>query len=252
MPRPLSALIAGGLIALAATAIAETPQKAPRSSSGTAPAGTRDAELDSEHPPLGKDAVQAEARRDEARRSAAEDEVAAAEKRKADAAAAAATQKKGKARDPGDDPEEAPADEESYRGVALDAGNQPPATRHGGRRGRRAAAQLIWVGFRIEEGVPMVFAQLSQPVVWSVEEKPDSLVYTLQTVGVPLANNRRPLDVSAFGTGVKGVVAARKGRDVTLTVTFSSGKPAAKRVHRERHQDAPGGYKFLVIELPAS
>jgi hypothetical protein len=246
MLRPLIALIAGGLVAFAATAIAETPQKEARSTGAVAPARGRDAELDAEHPPLGKDAVRAEARRDQARQSAAADEAAALQKRKADAAA---TQKKARRSDDAE-PDSLPVDEGSYRGVALDTGNAPPVSRRVGRHGRKAMAQLTWIGFRVEEGVPMVFAQLSQPVVWSVEEKPGSLVYTLQAVGVPLSNNRRPLDVSAFGTGVKGVVAARKGRDVTLTVTFSSQKPA-KRVHRERHQDAPGGYKFLVIELPA-
>jgi hypothetical protein len=106
---------------------------------------------------------------------------------------------------------------------------------------------MTFPGFQVRAGVPTVFFQLTGPVAWSVHEGSDKLVYTLTQTSVPLANNRRPLDVSGFGTPVKAVEAKQHGRDVEVTIRTT------KRVaHKEHTESSAGGYKFLVIELPSS
>ena len=65
---------------------------------------------------------------------------------------------------------------------------------------------------------------------------------------VPLRNNRRPLEVAAFDTAVKEVSTQAKGKDVKVTIkTKGTERPA----HHERVEDAAGGFRMLVIELPA-
>lgn len=244
MRRLLPGLLVASLIALS------TPSRAladPPSGSAAAPARAPSADADGEHPPLGREAA-AEADRRAAARDEEQAKAAAAEAERRKAAAAAREKAERKAAENAPDPMPAPP-EGPYHGVVLEGKNPPPGPHAPtGRRGKSAGAQLTWLGFRVEEGVPAVFAQLSQPVVWSVEEKAGTLVYTLQSVRVPLGNNRRPLDVSAFGTAIKSVVAAPRGRDVVLTIVGAGGRLS----HRERNKDAPDGYKFLVIELPST
>src|SRR5262249_13032852 len=150
-------------------------------------------DLDAEHPPIGKDAADQEARRSAAREEFAARDRSAAEARRR---LAAAEREKAARKAASDAPDELPAPPEgSYRGVVLEGGNPPPGPRRAPRRQRGGSAHLTWVGFRVEEGIPMVFVQLSQPVVRSLEERDGSLVFTLQSTTIPLRNNRRPLDV---------------------------------------------------------
>jgi len=188
-------------------------------------AGHTDAQLDAEHPPLGEAQVKAAARGDRIHlrpRPAAEG-----------AAAAPDTE--------GDDAQTGPRGH--YGGVELGGPNLPPHQ----PVGKGGASHLTWLGFRVEKGLPAVFVELSHPVVWSLEQRPGTLVYTLQQTSIPLSNNRRPIDATAFGTTVRRVVAERHGRDVQLTIRTSATVAPA---HHERNEDAAGGLKFLVIELP--
>lgn len=203
---------------------------------------TRDAELDAEHPPLGEPAM-TQAARQPARRPASSPARKKPARPKAPPPAAAP------AADPAPDGDGAPGPARSghYGGVDLGADHGPP---HPSRGGRGGESQLTWIGFRVDQGVPSVFAELTRPVVWSLDEAAGTLVYTLQQTAIPLANNRRPLDVSQFGTAVQSVVASREGHDVKLVIRFAPAEAGGKPAHRERNQDAPGGLKFLVIELP--
>jgi hypothetical protein len=189
-------------------------------------AGHSDAQLDAEHPPLGDAQVKAAERADRRHRKA----------RPAAEGAAAAP-----AEGEGDDQQLGPRGH--YGGVELGGPNLPPRQ----TQGKGGVSHLTWLGFRVEKGIPTVFVELSRPVVWSLDQRPGTLVYTLQQTSIPLTNNRRPVDATAFGTTVRRVVAERHGRDVQLTIRTSATVAPA---HRERNEEAAGGLKFLVIELP--
>lgn len=132
----------------------------------------------------------------------------------------------------------------TYQGVGLGADHPPPRAP---RLPVKGPVRVTWPGFQVRAGTPVVFLQLTGTVDWSVTEAPDKLVYTLRGASVPLANNRRVLPVGDFGTAVKAIEARQKGRTVDVTVRLRD-----KVQHRERIEDGAGGFKFLVIELPAS
>jgi hypothetical protein len=132
----------------------------------------------------------------------------------------------------------------SYRGVAPGSDALPP---HPPRLPVRGPVRVTWPGFQVRDGVPTVFLQLTGPVDWSVAESGDKLVYTLRGAVIPLTNNKRPLRVGEFQTVVKEVSARARGRDVEITIRVRQ-----KVTHHERTTDGAGGFKFLVIELPAS
>ena len=130
----------------------------------------------------------------------------------------------------------------SYHGVTPGQDGPPPPSSKFPRG--KSGPRLTWVGFNLRAGVPTVFVQLSAPVAWSLAADKGQLVYSLVGATVPLANNRRPLQVQEFGTAVKTVTARQRGRDVEVTIELSG--PVA---HVERIESAAGGMKFLVIEL---
>ena len=130
----------------------------------------------------------------------------------------------------------------TYQGVAPGGPGLPPrAPRLPLKRGPQ---RLTWAGFQIRDGVPTVFIQLTAPVDWSVEEKPGELVYTFKSAAIHLRNNQRPLKVADFGTPVREVKVRPAGRDVKLIIGLA--KPVS---HRERTEEAAGGYKLLLVEL---
>jgi hypothetical protein len=141
------------------------------------------------------------------------------------------------------DKNHAPGD---YKGVAPGATALPP---HPPRMPvRKGPQRMTWPGFQLRNGVPTVFLEVTGMPDYQIEEAPGEVIVTLKNTTVPLTNNRRPLDVTAFDTSVKNVAAKKKGRDVRVTITTRGGQPP---VHRERIEDAAGGYQLLVIELPA-
>lgn len=129
-----------------------------------------------------------------------------------------------------------------YHGVTPGQDRPPPPAPKGPPD--KGFPRVTWVGFNVRAGVPTVFVQLSRPVAWSVAEEKGQLVYTLVGADVPLANNRRPLQVQEFGTAVKTVSARKRGRDVEVVISIG-----ARVSHVERIENATGGMKFLVVEL---
>ena len=106
---------------------------------------------------------------------------------------------------------------------------------------------MTWPGFQLRNGVPTVFLELTAMPDYRIEEAPGEVTVTLRNTVVPLTNNRRPLDVTAFDTNVKMVAARRQGRDVRVTIRT---RGAQRPPHREPIEDAAGGFHLLVIELP--
>jgi hypothetical protein len=132
----------------------------------------------------------------------------------------------------------------TYKGVAPGAPNLPPRAP---KLPVAGPARMTWPGFQVRDGVPTVFLELTGTVEWSVAAQPGKIVYTLKNTTVPVRNNRRALDVRAFKVPVKEIDARPKGKDVRVTVVVRS-----KVDHREHVEDAAGGFKLLVIELPGS
>lgn len=138
------------------------------------------------------------------------------------------------------------AAEGSYKGVAPGSSALPP---HPPRLPvKRGPQRMTWSGFQVKNGVPTVFVETTAVPEYHVEDAPGEVVVTLKNTVVPLRNNRRPLDVSAFDTDVKEVVAQPKGHDLRVTIkTKGNERPQ----HHERVEDAAGGFRMLVIELPS-
>lgn len=156
-------------------------------------------------------------------------------------------------------PAPAPADDESppassptltlnpegkYQGVAPGSEALPP---HPPKLPiKRGLQRLTWSGFQIKDGVPTVFLQLTAVPDYHIAEQKGAVVVTLKNTAIHLRNNRRPLRVEAFDTAVRQVEASSKGRDTRVTIhTKDAGNPA----HKERVEQAAGGFQFLVIEL---
>jgi hypothetical protein len=138
------------------------------------------------------------------------------------------------------------AAEGSYKGVAPGAQALPP---HPPRLPLKKGPQrMTWSGFQVKEGVPTVFLEVTAAPEYHVEDAPGEVVVTLKNTVVPLRNNRRALDVRGFETAVKEVATASKGRDVKVTIKTKGGDRPS---HHERVEDAAGGFRMLVIELPA-
>jgi hypothetical protein len=111
---------------------------------------------------------------------------------------------------------------------------------------KKGPQRLTWSGFKVQNGVPTVFLEVTGEPQYSVDDEPGALTVTLHKTVVPLRNNRRTLDVNAFETMVQAVEAVPRGHDVRVTIkTRGTGKPA----HHERVQEAAGGFRLLVIEL---
>lgn len=141
-----------------------------------------------------------------------------------------------------DDPPMIKVGPSTYQGVAPGAPNLPPRAP---KLPVAGPARMTWPGFQVKDGTPTVFLELTGAVEWSLAEKPGRLVYTLKNTTVPVRNNRRALDVSAFHGPVRFVDARPRGKDVAVTVS-THGKVA----HREHTEDAAGGFKLFVIEVP--
>jgi type II secretory pathway component HofQ len=132
-----------------------------------------------------------------------------------------------------------------YQGVAPGAQALPPkAPRLPLKKGPQ---RMTWSGFQVKDGVPTVFLETTGAPQYSVDDEPGAVTVTLKNTVVPLKNNRRALDVNAFATAVQAVEAAPKGHDVRVTIKT---KGTTKPQHRERVEDAAGGFHMLVIELP--
>lgn len=138
-----------------------------------------------------------------------------------------------------------PAADDKYGGVAPGAPALPP---HPPRLPLKGPQRMTWPGFQVKEGVPTVFLEVTAAPDYQVDDAPGSLTVTLKNTTVPLKNNRRPLDVRAFDTAVQEVATAPKGRDVRVTIKT---KGSERPTHRERIEDGAGGFRLLVIELPA-
>ena len=106
--------------------------------------------------------------------------------------------------------------------------------------------RLTWSGFQVKDGVPTVFVEVTGSPDYHVEEQKDALVVTLRNTVVPIRNNRRPLKVGFFDTAVKEIEPQQRGHVVRVLIRTPGGKPA----HREHVEEAAGGFKLLVIELP--
>lgn len=134
---------------------------------------------------------------------------------------------------------------ESYKGVAPGAQALPP--RAPKLPVKRGPQRMTWSGFQVKDGVPTVFIELTSAPEYRVEDAPGQVVVTLKNTVVPLRNNRRALDVGAFDTAVKEVSAQAEGKDLRVTIkTKGDERPS----HHERVEDAAGGFRMLVIELP--
>jgi hypothetical protein len=142
---------------------------------------------------------------------------------------------------------EKPNAEGKYKGVAPGAPALPPHPPH--LPVKKGPQRMTWPGFQVKDGVPTVFLEVTALPEYHVEEAPGAVTVTLKNTTVPLRNNRRPLDVSGFKTAVQSVEAQAKGHDVRVTIKT---KGAEKPQHKERVEDAAGGFHMLVIELPAS
>jgi hypothetical protein len=138
------------------------------------------------------------------------------------------------------------AAEGTYKGVAPGAQALPP---HPPRLPLKKGPQrMTWPGFQVKDGVPTVFLEVTAAPEYHVEDAPGSVVVTLKNTVVPLRNNRRALDVTAFATAVKEVSTTSKGHDVRVTIKTKGGD---RPPHHERVEDAAGGFRMLVIELPS-
>ena len=136
--------------------------------------------------------------------------------------------------------------EGTYKGVAPGAQALPP---HPPRLPLKKGPQrMTWSGFQVKDGVPTVFLELTSAPEYHVEDAPGEVVVTLKNTVVPLRNNRRALDVRGFETPVKEVSTQAKGKDVRVTIKTKGGDRPS---HHERVEDAAGGFRMLVIELPA-
>ena len=132
-----------------------------------------------------------------------------------------------------------------YQGVAPGSQALPP--RAPKLPLKKGPQRMTWSGFQVQNGVPTVFLELTGEPQYSVDDEPGALTVTLKNTVVPLKNNRRALDVNAFATAVQAVEAAPKGHDVRVTIKT---KGTTKPQHHERVQEAAGGFRMLVIELP--
>lgn len=136
--------------------------------------------------------------------------------------------------------------EGAYKGVAPGAQALPP---HPPRLPvKKGPQRMTWSGFQVKDGVPTVFLELTAAPEYHVEEAPGAVIVTLKNTIVPLRNNRRALDVGAFDTAVKEVSTQPKGKDVRVTIKTKGGE---RPQHHERVEDAAGGFRMLVIELPS-
>jgi hypothetical protein len=141
---------------------------------------------------------------------------------------------------------EKPAAEGSYKGVAPGAHALPP---HPPRLPVKSGPQrMTWPGFQVKDGVPTVFLEVTAAPEYHITAAPGEVIITLMNTIVPLRNNRRSLDVTAFDTSVKEVVTQPKGKEVRVIIKT---KGADRPPHHERVEDAAGGFRMLVIELPA-
>lgn len=141
---------------------------------------------------------------------------------------------------------EKPAAEGSYKGVAPGAQALPP---HPPRMPvKKGPQRMTWPGFQVRDGVPTVFLEVTAAPEYHITAAPGEVVVTLKNTIVPLRNNRRALDVTAFDTTVKQVLTQPKGKEVRVTIKTKGGDRPS---HHERVEDAAGGFRMLVIELPA-
>ncbi len=150
--------------------------------------------------------------------------------------------------------EDAPSDggividvkQENYRGVTPGGSNLPP---HPPKLPVRTGPQkMTWPGFQLRDGVPTVFLELTGTPNYRVVESPGHLTIVLPNTEVPVRNNRRPLNVAYFNTSVKTVATASRGKAVHVTISTSE---KSAPTHRERVEEAAGGFHMLIIELPA-
>src|SRR6478672_5725850 len=114
------------------------------------------------------------------------------------------------------------AAEGTYKGVAPGAQALPP---HPPRLPLKKGPQrMTWSGFQVKDGVPTVFLEVTSAPEYHVEDAPGEVIVTLKNTVVPLHNNRRALDVTAFETAVKQVSTSSKGHDVRVTIKTKGGE----------------------------
>ena len=131
-----------------------------------------------------------------------------------------------------------------YGGVAPGAQNLPPkAPKMPLKRGPQ---RLTWSGFQVKDGTPTVFLELTGTPDYNVSERGNEIVVTLRNTVVPIKNNRRPLRVEAFKTPVKTVETATRGKETKVVIHTQNAMS-----HKERVEQAAGGFQMLLIELSA-
>ncbi len=140
-----------------------------------------------------------------------------------------------------------PLKEGHYQGVVLGADHLPP--RAPKLPIKSGPPRIVWTGFQIKEGVPTLFIELTGQVPYRVTDTPQGLAVHLDGAKAPLRNNLRPLRAGFFETAITDVEAKQQGKALVLHV-----KRRGKGVltHRERWQEAPGGYQLLLVEFPGS
>jgi hypothetical protein len=132
-----------------------------------------------------------------------------------------------------------------YKGVAPGTPGLPPRPPRMPVTG--GPHRMTWPGFQVRNGTPTVFLELTAMPTYHVDDGPGLVTVTLDNTIIPLRNNRRALDVTAFSTSVEKVVTQERRKKVRITIkTRGTSRP----LHRERVEDAAGGFRLLVIEIP--
>lgn len=139
-----------------------------------------------------------------------------------------------------------PSAEGSYKGVALGAPALPP---HPPRMPvKKGPQKMTWPGFQVRDGVPTVFLEVTAAPEYHITAAPGEVIITLKNTVVPLRNNRRSLDVTAFDTTVKEIVTQPKGQETRVIIkTRGNDRPE----HHERVEDAAGGFRMLLVQIPS-
>ena len=116
--------------------------------------------------------------------------------------------------------------------------------RETGRAGQRAV--VAWPGFQMTPNGSRVFVATTRAVTVSgPQHTPGRYTYVLGAAYIPLSNNRRPLDTSAFETPIDRAYVRQHGRDAELVIeTRSDSAPQMTQ------QNASGnGLSYLFFDF---
>ncbi len=138
-----------------------------------------------------------------------------------------------------------PQHEGEYQGVTIGTDNLPP--RAPKLPVKSGPPRLIWTGFQIKDGVPTLFVELTAQVPYRVVDTAEGVAVHLEGAKSPLRNNVRPLRLGFFDTAITDVTPRQQGKSLVLAVKR---RGSGALPHRERWQQAPGGYQLLLVEFP--